>query len=232
MDAVLNTQGIGIQGDGNGWGWNAAYLYSQGPFSAGLSFRSRVKADIEGSFDATAVGSTKSPMSTNITFPEMLQAGLRYQVLSALSLEFDVERTGWDTNDQLVISHSSPTIPPGPYVETSNWNDVFAYRFGGIYELNPTTKILFGYSYDNTPQGDDFFTPRLPDSDRQSFSVGLAYATGRWALDAGYMYVRFQDRKFFSSTQFGGGDPNGTAVYNGSYETYGNLFGFSIKFIL
>ena len=160
MEVVLNTQLTDINGDGDGWGWNAAYMYNEGPFSVGLSFRSKVKVDIEGTFDPTkaGMGIPPSSMETPVTFPEMLQVGVRYEILPTLSLEFDVERTGWDTVEETKISHSSLPLA-NPYIETANWNDVFAYRFGGIYELNPTMKILFGYSYDNTPQGDNYFTP-------------------------------------------------------------------------
>ena len=170
-------------------------------------------------------------MSTEITFPDLLQFGIRYQVIPALSLEFDFERTGWDTVDALVIEHASGL--PTPYVETSNWNDVWTYRLGGIYTINEAMKVLFGYSYDNTPQGDDYFTPRLPDSDRQSFSLGIAYVMGQWAAEVGYMYVRLDERSFSStSPPSAAGDPNGSFLYNGTYETYGNLFGFGVRYHL
>ena len=51
-----------------------------------------------------------------------------------------------------------------------------------------------------------------------------------WGLDAGYMYVDFDDRKIDSSVPFGsyGDDPNGTDAYNGKYEANVHLFGLGV----
>lgn len=229
QEVVLDTQAISVKGDGSGIGWNAALLHVNGPLSVGLSYRSPVDVDIEGTFDATGIGSTSTSMSIDGNFPDILQVGIRYMVCEPLALEFDIEYTGWNRFEDISISHSSPPPVKSPFVETHNWSNTLAYHLGGSYQLNPKIQLRGGYVYDTSPVEEANFSARLPDNDRHALTVGIEYAMGTWAVEAGYKYILLKDRRFSSSTAFAGGDPNGTAAFNGNYETYANLFGIGLN---
>jgi long-chain fatty acid transport protein len=159
----------------------------------------------------------------------MLQFGAYYQATDKWGIELDVERTGWSSFDKLVIS-----IPAAgqTITSTNKWDDTWAMRLGAIYAINEKTNLLLGYSFDETGQPDEYFSARVPDAERQLFSVGVTHDYGGWTLEASYMYVMLDDRTVSSTTPPNPADPNGTSLYNGTYESSVNLLsiGLSTKF--
>jgi long-chain fatty acid transport protein len=229
--ANLDSQGIKIEGDGTGWGWNVALMHVRGPISLGTSFRSKVRTGLDGTFDATRLGSTKSSGSTKLIFPYMWQIGGRYAVSPELALEFDFDLTGWSAFRDVSVSHSSPGIP-SPVTESENWNNSKTYHLGVTYQMNPQWQLRFGYGYDEGPQPDSHYSPRIPDASRNTFTAGVKYGIERWAFEAGYLFEMFNKRTIDSQTPFLGGDSNGTAVYNGTYRSNASLFGIGFSYEL
>lgn len=225
----LNTVAVDVAGSGDGLGVNAAVMHDVGDWTFGASYRSSVGVDINGNVSVSGA-------STKITFPWMLQVGAKYQPSDKWSVEFDVERTGWSDFDRLQIDSAlSPTVPN--ITSTNNWDDSNAYRLGGMYKLTAKTELRLGYTLDQTPQGDAHFSARVPDADRQLFSIGLAQDMGGWSIEAGYMYVKFDDRTVNSSQSYtqqliasagANSDPNGTSAYNGTYQSSVSLFGLGV----
>jgi long-chain fatty acid transport protein len=222
-DLALNTQGAKISGDGNDFGFTLAYLYTRGPWNFGATYRSSVEADLDGSI--TAAGIT-APASAKIEFPAMVQIGLRNQINQQLAVEFDIERTNWSSFDVLEVNHQHPaqTAPapdtiPTPITNTNNWDDVMAYRLSATYQLNNKLQLRFGYTMDETPQPDKYFSPRIPDADRQLISFGAAYKHSDWEFEGGLMYIKFDNRTINSTVPYTpGGEANGTDAYNGKYK--------------
>lgn len=230
---IFNTQKINIEGDGNKLGWNIGLQHMTGPWSFGIAYRPGIAVNLNGHVDATAVGSTNSFATAKLNFPSLLQVGAHYQFNPTWSVELDLERTGWSSFDVVEIEHSSPGIS-NPIRSTNKWNDALAYRLGITYQALPNTQLRFGYALDKTPQDDDFFSARIPDNDRQSLSVGIAYSVNGWTIEGGYMYVWLDDRTISSSNNFLAGlpantDPNGTDAYNGKYQSSAHLLGLGVS---
>ena len=232
-DLTFNTQAVTISGDGGDMGWNIAVQHVEGPWSFGASYRSAVKAEISG---AVSVATFTSNGTAKLEFPSMFQAGARYQLNRDWAMEFDIDRTGWSSFDTINVTHSLPgaTGVASPITSTNNWQSANAYRLGAVYRLDPNGKLRFGYALDKTPQPDDYFSARIPDADRQLFSVGYVRRMGVWSFEFGYMYAKNDDRKVSSSTAYytgGNPDPNGTDAFNGNYSTTIHLLGvgFTIK---
>jgi len=227
---IFNTQGIDINGRGTGFGFNLAYAKKLGKWTFGASYRSRVSVDISGS---VASSDGTGAASSSVEFPDVIQAGAAFQATERLGLEFDIDYTGWSSFDQIVIKTPSDTI-----TSTNNWDGAIAFRLGAIYRLSPATQLLLGYSLDQKAQPDDYFSARIPDADRQLFSLGVTHDFGNWTLEAAYMHVATDSRTINSSESYllkaSGGDldPNGTDAYNGTYKSSVNLLsiGFSMKF--
>ncbi len=226
LDSVAAT----VNGSGADWGWNAAVLYSKGRWSAGASYRSSVEVKIDGVADLRSLGSFAFGAELEIEFPDMLQIGARYKATDKLGIEFDIERTKWSTFDTLVITATSVAPPGSPPLSSNvnNWDDVNAYRLGFTYQLSSKTQLRFGYTFDETPQPDATFTARIPDADRQLLSFGVKQRISTWDLEAGIMYVKWDDRTISSTTAFvpaPGVDPNGTTAFDGNYDSTAILVG-------
>ncbi len=225
-----------LEGDGRGVGFNLGIIVDQGAWSFGGSYHSKADIPVDGTVELPA-GALPSFISNKInselTLPWRLQLGVRNQATEKLAIEFDITRTGWSSFDQLVVDQNQYGIN----IITSNnqWEDVNAYRVGISYDFTQATQLRIGYTYDETPQEDKFFSPRIPGADRQLFSMGVGHTLNNgWTIDAGYMYVMFDDRTVDIDPAFVHAAPNtsetnGTSAVNGKYESSVHLFGIGIK---
>jgi long-chain fatty acid transport protein len=228
-----------LEGDGDGWGWNLSLLYATGPWSFGASFHSSATLDIEGAVtyvnDLVALQTTRAlapssvPAKVDLDLPWRLQIGARYEINEELAVELDWSRTGWSRFDTLEVKNASSGAPI--VTNTNEFDDSNAYRIGLSYDVLPRTQLRLGYTYDETGQGDEHFSPRIADNDRHLFSIGAAQDLGQgWAIEGGYMYVSFEDRKYASARAYRLGDEiNGTDAVNGKYEAHAHLIGLEVR---
>lgn len=233
--AQLNSTAGQLSGDGTGLGFNLSALYRQGAWSLGAAFRSSATLSLEGDYTPlsqtlVALGRLAPAQAAelDVDLPWRLQIGARYAFDDRLAVEFDVTRTGWSEFENLKIEgKKTGTLI---FNDANNWDDANAYRLGATYQLRPATQLRLGYAYDETGQGDDHFSARVPDNDRHLFSVGLAQMLGQgYSVEAGYMYVVARDRDYRSGTRHvPGGDLNGTDALNGEYSMDAHLLGVEI----
>jgi len=224
-----------VEGDGSGWGFNLSAMYVKDALSLGVSFHSAATIGMDGYYTALnpilVQGGALPPSQTaslDLNLPWRLQLGVRYEITDALAAEIDWTRTGWSEFDELSINlNSGATL----VTDKNDWDDSNAYRLGLTYQVRPSTQLRVGYSYDETPQGNDYYTARIPDSDRQLFGIGVAQSFGQgWAVEAGYMYVMNEQRNYQSSQPYvPGGPTNGTTAYDGKYEAHAHLIGIGIS---
>jgi len=232
-DLRLNTQAVKIRGNGYGIGWNIGYTKKVGALTLGASYRSAVRTDLSGSFDSTALPPPNGPFllgaSATLEFPDIFQIGAHFQATDSFGIEFDIDRTGWSSFDEIKVVNSTG----GTFTTSKNgWKDSYAYRLGLEFKFNPDNKLMFGYSYDESPQPDEHFSARVPDADRQLLSIGASHTFGAWVLQYAYMHVMVDDRTVSSSTPYIPGttpDPNGTTAFNGKYENKVDIIGVSIS---
>lgn len=222
LDLRFNTQATEIKGNSTGYGWNAALITKFSPtVSLGVSYRSSV--------DSRAVGTASGvlPVYLDITFPEMLSIGMNFSITKSLKLEVDIEHTGWKVFDAIRVNRIDNNA--NVTTSTNNWQNTLTYRASGQYKINKH-QILFGYTYDETPQGDSNYSARIPDSDRQLFSIGYLYDFGTFNIETGLMLVKFNDRTINSSTAYTAGqDPNGTVAYNGTYRSNATVISIGVN---
>lgn len=228
-ETVFDTGVTALEGDGADWGWNVAFIHRAGDWTVGGSYRSSVEMDVTGTF-GLPFGSqalqlpagTVLPAKTGIEFPAMLQLGVHYAVNNQWSVEFDLERTYWSSFDQLDISAKHPIMGWTLVAsDVNNWDDSNAYRLGFRYRPDALNTWRFGYTYDQTPQPELYFSARVPDADRHLFSVGYGrQLTDTLSVDLAYMYVRFEDRTVDGATN---------VTYNGDYESTAHLLGGSLN---
>jgi long-chain fatty acid transport protein len=246
LEKTINLGGVSpafdrnfrLSGDGDGWGANAAVLYKAAPnVNVGLSYRSRIKIDVE-SGDVDVTGGPVPPAlapakgSTSITLPDLIQLGVSYKASDKLTVNADLDYTLWSTYDRIVVTSSSPAFNA---TDEKQWHDVWCLRIGAQYQLSDQWKLRAGYLYDKNPVGEARFETRTPDSDRQGISIGTGYTMGNMTVDLAYMYLRFNNRTINDSWADNPETPvdnpfTPSNSLNGTYKSQADLFGITIGY--
>lgn len=233
--AKLNSNLGELSGDGSGIGFNLGVLYRRHPLSLGIAYRSGATLDIDGSYQPLSLPLVLSRRlapgqgaSVDLNLPWSLQLGVRYAFTPELAAELDWTRTGWSDFDRLDVKGTST----GSLIssDVNDWEDANAYRLGVTYQVRRDTQLRLGYAFDETGQGDDHFSARVPDADRQLFGIGVAHHLSQdLVLEAGYMYVMMDERSIRSAVPYPpGGDVNGTMALNGNYEMDAHVLGVEL----
>jgi long-chain fatty acid transport protein len=219
-----------LNGDGDGWGLNAALHYKASDvLNLGLSYRSRIEADIDGTADVVAIAQS-NPGGTKMTLPDIIHFGASYKTSENLILNADLEYTLWSTYDRLVVTSDTFLALTGGATDTLTyeyqWKDTWCLRFGGQYKVSDVLKLRAGILYDKNPVPEQWFDTRIPDADRLGLSVGTGYASGKITVDAAYMYLKFMDRTINESYADGVAvtplTPTPTAL-NGDYNSEAHM---------
>ena len=237
--AQLDSSITQLQGDGSGLGFNLSAMYVKDRFSAGVNFHSAATLSLEGTYtmlNPTLVLLGANPSQTaelDLDLPWRLQLGVRYEVIpDKLAVEFDWTRTGWSQFKEIKVTGD---LTGATLIQDQNqWDDANAYRLGATYNLTDATQLRLGYSFDETPQGDEYFSARVPDNDRHLFGLGVAHKLNdKVQIELGYMYVKLEDRDFRSARPY---DPmnapsevNGTTALDGDYSSDVHLIGLEIS---
>jgi len=100
--ARLDSRLSGVQGDGDGWGWNASVLYRRGRLSLGAAYHSASTFELKGRYHplnptlaylgTIRPGSGLPPaqaVKLHLNLPWCLQLGARYKLTRNLTVEFD-----------------------------------------------------------------------------------------------------------------------------------------------
>jgi long-chain fatty acid transport protein len=226
--APLTDTNFRLSGDADGWGVNAALQYRLSDAAHfGLSYRSRIKENVEGTaeINGTPLAGTGK---TSITLPDLIQLGVSYRASDTLTFNTDVEYTMWSTYDKLEIESN---IPAFNKTEEKQWENVWCLRIGGQYQLSDQWKLRAGYLYDQNPVKEEHFETRIPDSDRQGFSIGAGYTIGNVTFDAAYMYLLFNNRTISDSMMDDASvTPKAPDSLNGTYKSRAQLAGITIAY--
>jgi long-chain fatty acid transport protein len=232
LDSSLTT----LSGDGDGYGFNLGALYAADRWSIGAAYRSAATVEIEGQYrptnaDLILLGGlpVAQSASLDLNLPWRLQLGARFKITPELAVEFDWARTGWSEFSDIAVRGVSGQLI---LKDENNWEDTNAYRLGFTWQALDRTQLRLGYSYDETPQGDDYFSPRIPDNDRHLLGIGLGQDLGRgWQVDVGYMYAWFDGKRTVTGSRAYGGlgeGSNGTTAIAGEYDANAHLIGIEL----
>lgn len=216
--------------DGSGWGWNAALLYRiSEQHSFGISYRSKVDADLEGDLKLSdlpaALGlgpSMTVDASLEFKYPSYVKAGYAFRPNEKLKVEFDIDWLEWSRFDTLTVEIDSPGLPDIPSVR--EWDDSFIYAIGLEYILNESWCLRAGYAFADTPVPEKTFIPDVPRSDLSVVSVGVGYSRAAWRVDAAYTGIISEDRDIDNDV----GAP--FASIDGTYESFVSVIGVNFSY--
>ena len=219
--------------DGDGWdyGWNAGAQIHTGRWDLGLSYRSEIEHELEGTIDisgltgllAAAGGNTEvggEDGAASFTTPWYASISARYAVNERLTLNAQVNRIGWSEFDAIRISYEGNA----PVIE-QNYDDVTTGAIGFDYVIDPTMTVRGGVAYDPTPTPDGQRTARIPDGDRFLISAGLSKTIRPgMTLDGAVTYIDIDDSEISDDRDIYG---NGLVISNLRGTASGSGVGFS-----
>jgi long-chain fatty acid transport protein len=172
---------VNVKGDDMSFGWNAGILARAGVFRFGASYRSRIKHDLNGSYQVTgllaplAAGNTTQFAHAPITLPDSATVSAMYGVGQRFRLMATGKWFNWSVFKQIAIY---PTFSP-PAISTQNYKDVWSGALGAEYDVSPKLTLRAGTLYDTTPTVDQYRSTRVPDGDRTWATAGFTYKMNR-----------------------------------------------------
>ncbi|OIO69144.1 MAG: hypothetical protein COW19_01520 [Zetaproteobacteria bacterium CG12_big_fil_rev_8_21_14_0_65_55_1124] len=248
LNVDLNSSNQLLNGNGDGWGGNAALMYKQDDFSFGVSYRSKIKVNIDGTAIAAGTlkntfGATNSAAKSKVTLPDQVNVGIAYRPNQDWLLSLDVDWVNWKTYDAIIITYNSAAYrtavstlqtavgatATGFTNEPRHWKATTAFRLGAEWAYSPTVRTRFGYVFDPTPSSNVDYSPSTPDNDRHIVSFGYGYDfNAHTTLDLFYGYVYFKKRNQTASPATPAGAPN--SIKNGVYKSQVHMLAASVSY--
>ncbi len=225
---------ITLNGTGNAWGYTAGVLYKPSEkFSLGLSLRSQTKFNFDGTATSNGPAALQSMLpsggiSSTITTPLNITFGIAVKPVHKLVVAADFQYVGWSSYDKLSVNFKNANLPN--LVLVRDYQNTFIIRLGGEYHLFTNLKVRGGLLYDKNPVKDELLDPTLPDANRLGINIGFGYnLSNNVSVDLAYFFLRFSERTITNSQI---SYTKGFAPFNGTYNSYANLFGLNISYKL
>lgn len=226
---------VSVSGDNNSFGWIAGMQWrATDSFSIGYSHRSEIDHDLEGEADFTVPGNAAAvfgsfgvptyndvAVSAPLTTPSVDTLSVQIDVNDQFRIFGDIQKTGWESVEAVQIFRADGSSLGN---EPFNWQDTILIGLGGEYDLSETLTLRAGAAIDESPTNDEARTPRLPDNDRNLYSVGLTWnMSPNLSIDAAYMRIEIDTPAIdvLSSSQ---------SRLVGEFDGHADLFGVSAQY--
>lgn len=239
---VPAADGFGkVEGDDWSWGWNLGAMWELDPDTRlGISFRSKIKQELEGDLETTRKAGTlvnnrplpadvtvRSDASAEVDLPETVGLMFYKRLDPKWGVAAAARWTNWSRFQELRIE--STGFAGGASVTEENWEDTWALSVGVDHYYNEQWTLRAGMAWDQSPvpnSGDR--TARIPDSDRFWLSVGASYRPSKnVTVDMGLAHLFFRDADTSDAVSSG---PTFGDQLNGSYNSSANLFGVAVQY--
>ncbi|WAM49043.1 OmpP1/FadL family transporter [Vreelandella venusta] len=230
-----------VEGDDEAWGYNLGVIYQPVPETTfGLTYRSKVDFNLEGSFaanspvlDQLGIGTVTDTAALDLTTPETVNFSLTQQMSDKLKLMFGVSWARWSRFDQILVTGTERGVITN---EQQNYSNAWAFSTGGEYQLTPTLALRAGVALDFTPTQDATRSVRIPSDDRRIFSIGAGWSpTPNLTLDVAYSYLterstHVDQSKTDSFTVAGQQTPPITSNYSADYKNEAHGLGAQLTY--
>lgn len=241
------TDIVTTDGDALDFGWQLGALYEVSDATRfGVGYRSQIRHKIKGKIKSSGSDYTSMPdmagaqgamidallnqkISAKLDTPAMLSFGAYHDINDRWSVMAEYQRVFWSSFKNLTfVSRNGNNYPGKPYITRvqENWRDSNFFSVGTSYWLDEQWKLRLGLAYDQSAVRLKHRTPRIPDSDRIWYSVGLGYQyNDNLSFDAGYTYISAHKARMNTSYTGNDGD-NATADFSNSVQ----VFAFSVNY--
>ncbi|MGM3226738.1 long-chain fatty acid transporter FadL [Dickeya zeae] len=179
-----------------GYGWNAGLLYELDKNNRfGLSYRSKVDIDFNGSFrsDLAAprgTSGTTIPGKLTLNLPEMWEFSAYHRVAPQWAVHYSLAYTSWSAFQELRATGSNGQQL---FQKDESFHDAYRIALGTTYYYDNNWTFRAGIAFDDSPVPADKRTISIPDQDRLWLSTGTTYAFNKDAsVDVGVSYMHGQ----------------------------------------
>ncbi len=182
---------------GDGWDYGfivGAQLHPTDRLTFGLSYRSGIKHDLDGTIQVSALQGTgadiaiNSKASASFRTPWIATIGGRWRATDRLAVSAQVQHFGWSDFDTINVGYGTvSTVVPQSYRDTTS------VGVGADFDVTRRWTVRAGVQYDPTPTPDVGRSVRVPDSDRFLFTAGTTVRpSAHLALDLSAGYIDFE----------------------------------------
>ncbi|MEE6206625.1 MAG: OmpP1/FadL family transporter [Alphaproteobacteria bacterium] len=225
---------IRADGDALDLGYQLGALYEFNDTTrVGIGYRSEIKHKINGDMSASttpAMGPYHDLLNQDITVrlttPAMLSMGAYHDINNRWAVMAEYQRVFWSS-----FQHLKFVSKDGGYVISQvneKWRDTNFFAVGTSYMLDEQWKLRLGLGYDQSAVRYSHRTPRIPDSDRIWYTIGLGYQyNAKFAFNVGYTYIQAHKASLNTKLTKNPGK-NVTAEYDNSIQAL--AFGFTYNF--
>lgn len=224
-----------INGDNVGLGWLIGVNFQPTErLTLGLSHRSEIDHDLEGTADWTVPGNARTVLNgvgrgalfndgavrAKLTTPSVTSISASYDINDSFTVYGNYDTTDWTSVREVRIDFVNPDPDS---VEDFSWKETVFWAIGADWRISETLTLRGGYAFDETPTSIATRTPRLPDEDRNWYSLGLTWnASESLEVNAAYTYIRPNTPRVSTTNSF-------RHTLSGEYESSVNLFGLSAQ---
>jgi len=213
--------GSGIKGtltaDDTNLGWNVGALFTLSPTTkVGLSYRSKVKHNLEGSLKTSGNVVSSNAASARVDLPDTFILSVTQALNERWEMLGDISWTGWSSIPGVNIVPAAGATQ----VLDTRFRDTWRYALGANYRYSDTIKLKFGLAYDQTPvPSSNHRLVSLPDNNRTWFTTGAQIKVNKDSnVDVGVAYLNVPESHIDNTTATGG---NVKGVYDARVWIFG-----------
>ena len=229
-----------------GYQLGAMYEFSDAT-RVGVGYRSKIDHKLKGKMKSSgsALSASDDPryaaagkmadalmnqkISAKLTTPAMLSMGVYHDINEKWAVMAEYQRVFWSSFQNLTfIGDNLNRQEEGNIAQVKeNWRDTNFYSIGTSYMLDNQWKLRLGLAYDQSAVRYAHRTPRIPDSDRIWYSMGLGYQySENLSFDMDYTYIKAHSAKMNSAVTGNDGPSHVSADYSNSVK----VFAFSVNY--
>ncbi len=189
MTGALIEDKSTVHGDTIDVGYQLGALYE--PWKGtrfGIGYRSEIKHKIKGDIEFDGpLSFMNQDLSCRLNAPASLTIGAYHDINQDWAVMAEYSRVYWSSFDHLVLYGAEN----GKLSHTEEkWKDTDFYALGISKQLDAQWKLRLGVAFEKSAVGDEYRTPRIPDSNRYWYSAGLEYKyNDKLTFNVGYTHI-------------------------------------------
>ena len=224
-----------------GWGYGATVgvTLTPGPRTTiGIGWRSGIDQKVDGTLSVNPVlpGATPGSISTTVSLPDTVSAGIRHRFDERWTLMGTVEWTNWSRLGTVIFTGPTGGVatvgtPTGPVAVALpfQYRDGWFFSGGAEYQWSERLALRSGIAFERSPVSDQVRMPAIPDNDRFWLSVGASWQIfpGVMWFDLAYSHIWVKDPSINISAASGNPWFNGF-TYIGDGAAHTDIFSGSL----
>ena len=204
----------------------------------GVSYRSEIKHDLEGTVDFTVPGAAAVALGearmaafrdgdggARLVTPSVTTVSVSYGFTDNFRVMADYQATGWSSLGDVTIKRDDGTVIGS---EPFEWKNTDFFSVGAEFDVSESFTLRGGVAVDESPTNDTHRTPRLPDNDRLLYSIGATWhMSEKLSIDAAFQRITIDSSPINLPVDIAASN---TSSLVGEFDGHANLFGVSMQY--